>query len=38
MINQNEDADRNPGIIEAKATFGMFSLKMSNEYEVPDNM
>lgn len=37
MVNSNEDAERNPGIIEAKATFGMCNLKMAHEYEVPDN-
>jgi WD40 repeat protein len=38
MIQQNEDPDRNPQIMEAKATFGMFNLKMSPDYEVPENM
>lgn len=37
MINNNENVDRNPAIIEAKATYGMYSLKMSTEYEVPEN-
>ena len=38
MINSHEDADKNPAIIEAKATYGMFNLKMSPDYEVPENM
>jgi hypothetical protein len=38
MINSNEDAEKNPAIIEAKATYGMFNLKMSADYEVPENM
>jgi len=37
MINNNENVDRNPAIIEAKATYGMYSLKMSTDYEVPEN-
>lgn len=38
MINSNEDADKHASIIEAKATYGMFNLKMSTDYEVPENM
>lgn len=38
MVNSHEDVDRNPAIIEAKATYGMFNLKMSVDYEVPENM
>jgi len=38
MVNSHEDVDRNPAIIEAKATYGMFNLKMSADYEVPENM
>ena len=38
MVNSHEDADRNPAIIEAKSTFGMFDLKMAHDYEVPENM
>lgn len=38
MINSHEDVDRNPAIIEAKSTYGMYSLKMSPDYEVPENM
>jgi len=38
MINSNEDVDKDPEIVKAKQTYGMFNLKMSNEYEVPENM
>jgi len=37
LITSHEDADRDPAIIEAKNTFGMFNLKMSPDYEVPEN-
>jgi hypothetical protein len=37
LITSHEDADRDPGIIEAKNSFGMFNLKMSPDYEVPEN-
>jgi len=38
MINSNEDVDKDPEIVKARQTYGMFNLKMSNEYEVPENM
>lgn len=38
MINSHEDVERNPAIIEAKNTYGMFNLKMAHDYEVPENM
>ena len=37
MINGNEKPEDNPLIIEAKSTYGMFNLKMSDGYEVPEN-
>ncbi len=38
MINSHEDVDKNAAIIEARATYGMYSLKMAADYEVPENM
>lgn len=37
MINGNEEPEKNPKIIEARSTYGMFNLKMSHDYEVPEN-
>ena len=37
MINGNEEPEKTPQIIEARATYGMFNLKMSHDYEVPEN-
>jgi len=37
MINGNEEPEKNPQIIEARSTYGMFNLKMSHDYEVPEN-
>lgn len=38
MINSQEDISKNPEIEEAKATYGDFKLKMSPDYEVPENL
>lgn len=37
MINSHEDVEKNPAIIEARSTYGMYSLKMAGDYEVPEN-
>lgn len=38
MVDSHGDIERNPQILEAKATYGMYNLKMSADYEVPENM
>lgn len=38
MINSHEDVDKQQDIITAKQTYGMFNLKMSVDYEVPENL
>ena len=38
MVDSHGDIERDPQILEAKATFGMYNLKMSPDYEVPENV